>query len=116
MKQRWFMLILLICCLLSGCSEKETQRGNEYFIYGLKNGTTRLETITYRTDTIDTQKLIEEILDQFLNLDEKDVTLYADANPHCGISFLHCWLQGSSIRLYGSFFRGRRNAVLDRCG
>ena len=74
MKQRWFMLILLICCLLSGCSEKETQRGNEYFIYGLKNGTTRLETITYRTDTIDTQKLIEEILDQFLNLDEKDVT------------------------------------------
>ncbi|CVI66170.1 Sporulation and spore germination [Clostridiales bacterium CHKCI001] len=73
MKQWWIVLILLICCLLSGCSENETQRGNEYLIYGLKNGATRLETITYKTDTTDTQELIEEIMNQFLNLNEKDV-------------------------------------------
>lgn len=73
MKQWWIVLILLICCLLSGCGEKETQRGNEYFIYGLESGATKLETVTYKTDTRDIQKLIEEIMDQFLNLNEKDV-------------------------------------------
>ncbi len=73
MKQWGVVLVLLICCLLSGCSKDDIQKENEYLIYGLENGKTKLKTVSYETDTTDTQELIQEIIDQFMNLKEKKV-------------------------------------------
>lgn len=73
MKKWGTILLLLLCCLLGGCGKDEVPKQGEYLVYGLENGKTKLKAVTYKTDTTDTDQLIEEIMNQFMNLNEKKV-------------------------------------------
>ncbi|MCI8576152.1 MAG: GerMN domain-containing protein [Lachnospiraceae bacterium] len=76
MKKRWKYavlvgLLLLSCLLLSGC-QRETETMDEnlavYQIYYLNPAMTRLVSQEYRTETTETDYLIQELMEQFRNV------------------------------------------------
>ena len=76
MKKRWkyavlVRLLLLSCLLLSGC-QRETETMDEnlavYQIYYLNPAMTRLVSQEYRTETTETDYLIQELMEQFRNV------------------------------------------------
>lgn len=70
MKQRIEILLLLLAVLLAGCS-RDGDAGDgeyEYQVYYLNSAVTRLAPQVYRTDTTDTDSLIDELMEHFLNV------------------------------------------------
>ena len=71
MKQLRLWLLLMSVSLLAGCGERESGTVSEqtpYQIYYLNSSGTRLVGQPYHTETTDTGRLIEELMEQFLSV------------------------------------------------
>ena len=65
---RWLALVILASLLLGGCRSQEVPvskpEENQYVIYYLNTGVTRLEPVTYTAENTDALDLIQELYQQ----------------------------------------------------
>ncbi|MEG0214597.1 MAG: GerMN domain-containing protein [Hungatella sp.] len=68
--KRWIYGILILCMLagMAGCGKKQEEAGTSYKIYYLNASMTKLIPQEYRTNTTDQERLIEELLEQFMTV------------------------------------------------
>lgn len=100
MKYRFSLLFLLAALFLAGCSsgrEESQETANTFRIYYLNNSMMTLSPQDYGTDTMETEPLVEELMEQFLNV-PKDMDCQA-ALPG-SVGYLGYRLENNVLYLY----------------